>query len=74
MIRRVWETWKSFGRFIGDLLARIVLSIFYFTIFLPFALAAKLFGNPLGNRKVKESLWEQREQHTDTLENAQRQT
>jgi hypothetical protein len=47
VLRRVWELWKKFGRFIGDMVARVVLTIFYFTIFVPFGLGVRLFSDPL---------------------------
>ena len=40
-LRRFWEGWKRFGQAIGDFLARVILSIFYFAIFLPFGLGTR---------------------------------
>src|SRR6185503_9025048 len=46
-LRKVWEAWKRFGQFIGDQLGRVVLTIFYFTLFMPFALGVRFFSDPL---------------------------
>ena len=36
LIKDFWHNWKAFGQFLGDWLARVVLTIFYFTILIPF--------------------------------------
>jgi hypothetical protein len=51
LLKRFWESWKRFGQMIGDILARIVLTIFYFTIFLPFGLGVRLGADPLDIRR-----------------------
>ena len=28
---KIWKGWKRFGQIIGDLIGRLVLSVFYFT-------------------------------------------
>jgi len=71
-LRQAWELWKRFGQFIGDIVGRIVLTIFYFTIFLPFGLGMRLFGDPLA---IKESLpahWWDRKTTDRTLDDARR--
>jgi hypothetical protein len=49
LLRRVWEAWKRFGKKVGDLQARALLTIFYFVILAPFALAVRA-ADPLGIR------------------------
>ncbi|TSC89024.1 MAG: hypothetical protein G01um10142_551 [Parcubacteria group bacterium Gr01-1014_2] len=39
---RLWENWKRFGFFIGNLTSNVFLTIFYFTIFALFAIPYKL--------------------------------
>jgi hypothetical protein len=46
-LRKLWEGWKRFVQMIGDFLARAVLTIFYFTIFMPIVLAVLLLSDPL---------------------------
>ncbi|VAW31313.1 hypothetical protein MNBD_CHLOROFLEXI01-4593, partial [hydrothermal vent metagenome] len=35
-LSKLWEGWKKFGEFMAKWMARIILTLFYFTIFLPF--------------------------------------
>ena len=72
-MKKFWEGWKRFGQFIGDALARVVLTLFYFTIFLPFGLAVSLFMDPLMIKKHPGSNWLARTTHDKTLEDARRQ-
>ena len=53
LLRRVWEGWKRFGKKVGDLQARFLLTIFYFVILTPFALAMRA-ADPLGLRRAGE--------------------
>ncbi len=44
---RLWARWKTVARVIGNFQARVLLSVFYFVIVPPFALAVKLWKDPL---------------------------
>lgn len=73
-LRKVWEAWKQFGRFIGDITARIALTVFYFTIFVPFGLGVRLLSDPLGTKRRRgSSLWLSRRTTDLTLPDARRQ-
>lgn len=67
MLKRFWEGWKRFGQWIGDAVARIVLTIFYFIVFLPFGLMSRLFADPLGIRRRNAELWQPRVTRDRTL-------
>jgi hypothetical protein len=71
LLRKIWDGWKRFGHFMGDLLGRIVLTIFYFTIFLPFGLISTLFGDPLDMKK-KAPHWIERTTGDRNMTEAQR--
>jgi len=73
MLRRIWEGWRSIGRFIGSLLARIVLTLFYFTVLMPFGLGSRLFGDHLGIRSIPDQLWHSRDMPDQTIESSRRQ-
>ncbi len=73
MFRKIWEKWKAFGQFLGNLLARVVLTIFYFTIFLPFGFFTTLFGDRLEIKTVPDRLWRPRENRPDNLDTAKKQ-
>jgi hypothetical protein len=46
-LKRIWETWKRVSRAIGNLQARVLLTILYATVLLPFGVAVSLFSDPL---------------------------
>ncbi len=74
MLRKVWHAWKRFGQFMGDILARVVLTLFYFTIFLPFGLAVTLLSDPLRMRRSQAApFWLARETGDQNLNEARRQ-
>ena len=52
--------WLAFGRFMGNLIARIVLTIFYFLILAPFAIVARLLSDMLMLKPQAGELWQHR--------------
>lgn len=73
--RRLWEGWKRIARKIGDFNARVILTIFYFILLMPFALLIKLLTDPLEIKKKAHKGWHVREEKGDIppLERAERQ-
>ena len=71
--RRVWNRWLRIAQVVGDFQARVVLSLFYFVIVLPFGLAVRLFGDPLGLRRSRETSWTEFSARATTVEEARRQ-
>lgn len=51
ILRRLWAGWKRVGRKIGDFQARVLLTIIYATLVLPFGVIVHLFGDPLHVRR-----------------------
>ena len=74
MLRKFWEGWKRFGVFLGDMIARVLLTLLYFTLVLPFGLWVRFFGDPLGIKSPPSGLWAGRKSGDKTLEDARRQT
>ncbi|MCB8927441.1 MAG: hypothetical protein H6652_17655 [Ardenticatenaceae bacterium] len=70
-LSKFWAAWKKFGHIMGDFVARIVLTIFYFTVFLPFGLIITLFSDQLDMKDLKPS-WLDRKTKDLTLEDARR--
>ena len=58
--KKLWAGWKRFGEIIGNFLARIVLTIFYFTVFVPFAIGVRLLSDPLKIKELPAALWQPR--------------
>ena len=71
VLRTVWRKWRAFGKVMGDFVARIVMTIFYFTIAIPFGIGVRLFKDPL-HLKSRQTGWLKREERDDTIENARR--
>jgi hypothetical protein len=71
-LRKVWQAWKRIGQFIGDAIGRVVLTVFYFTLFMPFALGVRFFGDPLALRPRGPSKWLERTTKDLTLEDTRR--
>ena len=51
VLRRAWQLWMELAGYIGDFQARLVLTLFYFTIVPPFALLARFGVDPLRLRR-----------------------
>jgi hypothetical protein len=73
VLKKVWEAWKAFGHFLGNLLARVMLSIFYFTVFVPFGLGVRWWSDPLQVKIRPDSLWRPRSTGDQTLTEVERQ-
>ena len=73
LLRKFWAGWKRFGHFMGDWLARVVLTIFYFTVFVPFGLGVRLLADPLHIKKRPDQLWRSRTTGDQSLEDLRRQ-
>jgi hypothetical protein len=71
--KKLWRGWLRFGHFMGDIVGRVVLTVFYFTIMLPFSLIVTLFSDPLDVKKDKAPAWHARTTGDRNLEEARRQ-
>jgi hypothetical protein len=47
LVRDAWHAWKARAHDIGEFQSRVLLTAFYFTVFVPFALLTRLFSDPL---------------------------
>jgi hypothetical protein len=73
LLKKIWAGWKAFGQMVGDLVARVVLSVFYFTILVPFGLGVRLLSDPLGLKGGARSLWQTRTTGDQSLAEVKRQ-
>ena len=53
IFQNLWEHWKRIAHKIGEFQSRLILSIFYYVMFAPFAVGVKLFSDPLGIKKYQ---------------------
>ncbi len=51
MLKGLWKAWKRLARQIGDLQARVLLTILYGFFVLPFGLVVRLWADPLRIKK-----------------------
>ena len=71
VLRETWKKWRAFGKVMGDFVARIFMTVFYFTIALPFGIGVRTFKDPL-HLKSKEVAWLKREERQETIKAARR--
>ena len=69
-----WRKWKAFSERLGNIQARIMLTVFYFTLVAPFGLWQTRLADRLGlKRPDGQRYWCERSTADRTLEDAQRQ-
>lgn len=73
-LQGLWQSWRDFSIRMGSFQSRIILSLFFFTIVSPFALAVKTFSDPLKIRyRGNESHWLPKMRSETNLERFKRQ-
>lgn len=70
--REAVRLWKRFGHVVGDVVARVAMTVFFFTLLAPFALYSRATKDPLSLRRAKAA-WRPAGQQPDELEAARRQ-
>lgn len=74
LLQGLWQSWGSFSIRMGNFQSGIVLSLFFFTVVSPFALAVKMFSDPLRIRyRGNESHWLPKMRSETNLERFKRQ-
>lgn len=72
VLHRTWERWQIIAQANGDLIARLTVVAFYYTIFAVFAIGARLFADPLGSKR--SIAWLDRKPVGATLDDARDQS
>lgn len=67
-----WKRWGIINDIMGDVLASVVTTIFYFTVLVPFGIGVRLFSDPL-QTKSASTQWLDRTEVSSTLDDARRQ-
>jgi hypothetical protein len=57
MWRILWRGWIVVARKIGYLQSQLILTLVYFVVIAPFALAVRAFSDPLGLRTPPSGQW-----------------
>ena len=71
-LKRMWEGWKRIAHVIGDFQARVILTVFYAVLVLPFGVLVRVFADPLHIRHQPRT-WHDRPTETMDAEWARRQ-
>lgn len=71
MLRKIWNSWRRFGQWMGDRVARAVLLVLYLTVALPFGLLIRLTQDPLDTRSLNGG-WVDRASEDPSLDDAGR--
>jgi hypothetical protein len=76
-MRKLWKRfvgwWMPIAEVIGNFMNRLILSIFYFVIVLPFGVGVRLFSDPLELRPRRETVWVKFSDRSQTTEDGRRQ-
>ena len=58
LLKKLWRSWGNFSKRMGNFQSRIILSLLFFILVSPFALAVKIFSDPLRIKyRSNESHW-----------------
>lgn len=68
-----WQRWLDISQKAANILGRIVITIFYFTLMLPFSIGVTLFGDPLMLKQSPSRYWDTREDTNNDLAAARQQ-
>lgn len=69
-----WSRWRAMSQKAADVQARVLLTVFYFTVMLPFGVVFGLFKDPLRiKQRPSGSYWVERKPSSGTLADAKRQ-
>lgn len=72
-LKKVWAGWTKFVMLVGTVLAWIILTTFYFTVFVPFGALQTLLGDRLDTKnKDRKPTWLERKTTDLTLEDGRR--
>lgn len=74
IVRVMWERMKVIASVVGDVEAKVIVTLFYFTILAPFGLISRLFSDPLHRKApANPQLWVERPPVHNELDAAKRQ-
>jgi hypothetical protein len=71
-LKLIWSFWKRIGEAIGNVIGRVVLTVFYFTLLTPFGLGVRSWGDPLAIKAPHDTKWVRREVDSPSLDSARR--
>lgn len=72
-INEIWSRWKSFARLVGNIQARILFTVLYFSLIAPFGLVIRALADPLAVKHPAGSRWLPKATQPMDLDEARRQ-
>jgi len=51
-LREIWNKWKQFSLWLGSMMGRVWLTLFYFTLIVPFVIIVRLTGNSFAPQAI----------------------
>jgi hypothetical protein len=72
IIHLAWDRFNIIAGVVGDVQGRVIVTLFYFTILVPFGLGARLLGDAL-HLRPRAPHWLERPSVSSALEEARRQ-
>ncbi len=73
IVHLAWDRFTIIAGVVGDVQGRIIVTLFYFTILVPFGLGARFLGDALHIRSNKAVQWLERPPVANGLDEARRQ-
>ena len=55
LLKQLWKKWRAFGQVMGDFVARIFMTVFYFTIAIPFGIGVRDHETAPDFRAIRQS-------------------
>ena len=76
LAKRLWDWWKRFAKRVGDVQARLLLSVLYVLLVLPMGFLVRQFSDPLQMKRGREraSGWIPRGAGVASLDEGRRQS
>lgn len=73
IVHLAWDRFTIIAGIVGDLQGRAIVTVFYYTILVPFGLGSRLFSDSLRLRADTAPRWLDRPPVQNTLDDARRQ-
>lgn len=73
IVQLAWNRFKIVAGIVGDVQGRVIVTVFYFTILVPFGIGARWFGDALRLRSSAPMQWLERPPVENGLNEARRQ-
>ncbi len=73
IVHLAWDRFKIITNIVGDVQGRVIVTLFYFTILVPFGIGSRLFGDSLDIRPNQPARWLERPPVPTDIDDARRQ-